>query len=162
MKEQLSALMDEEVDLDASPHLYAALRKGGEAGQCWATWHLIGDVMRGELPVSEDLHARIMRQLEAEPVVLAPRRRLRDILDSAYAVPMAATAAAVAFVGWMVWQGQGGMDPAYDPAQPSIARNAISPESLNSYMLAHHEYAPSNAMLHTGDVRTVIYTEPGN
>jgi sigma-E factor negative regulatory protein RseA len=160
MKEQLSALMDGELDMDASPHLYAALRKSGEAAECWSTYHLIGDVMRGDLPLQAGLQARIMQRLEAEPVVLAPRRRLREMLPG-YAVPMAASAAAVAFVGWMVWQAQGvAMQP--NLAQPSIAQNTISPEALNSYMLAHQEYAPINGMQRAYAVKQVTYSESGN
>lgn len=142
MKEQLSALMDGELDMDANPHLYTALRKSDEAAECWSTYHLIGDVMRGNLPLQMGLRSRIMQQLESEPVVLAPRRRLRDVLRSNYAVPMMATAAAVAFVSFMVWQPQGTGLKA-DLAQPSVAQNTISPEALNNYMLAHHEYAPA-------------------
>ena len=161
MKEQLSALMDGELELEANQHLYTALRKSAEAAECWATYHLIGDVMRGELPMHAGLHARVMQQLEAEPVVLAPRHRLRNVLHSAHVVPMAASAAAVAFVGWMVWQSQGvAVRP--DLAQPTVAQNTISPEALDNYMLAHHEYAPSNDMQHAYDVRPIAFSESGN
>jgi sigma-E factor negative regulatory protein RseA len=161
MKEQLSALMDGELDLDSNPHLYSALRKNGEAAESWATYHLIGDVMRGDLPIHPQLQERIMQRLEAEPVVLAPRRRLRELLHSSYAMPMAASFAAVAFVGWMVWQAQGvAVQP--ETAQPSLAQNTISPEALNGYMLAHQEYAPSNGMQHAYDVKQVAYSETGN
>jgi sigma-E factor negative regulatory protein RseA len=161
MKEQLSALMDGELDMDASPHLYTALRSSGEVARCWSTYHLIGDVMRGDLPLQDKLHGRIMQRLEAEPVILAPRRRLRGMLHSGYVVPMAASAAAVAFVGWMVWQAQG-VDVQPNMAQPSIAHNTISPEALNSYMLAHQEYAPINGMQRGYDVKPVTYSEAGN
>jgi sigma-E factor negative regulatory protein RseA len=161
MKEHLSALMDSELDMDANPHLYTALRNSDEAAECWSTYHLIGDAIRGDLPLQAGLHQRIMQQLETEPVVLAPRRQLRDVLSSAYAVPLMATAAAVAFVSFMVWQPQGaGLKT--DLAQPSVAQNTISPDALNSYMLAHHEYAPSNGMQHAYDIKPVTYTEPGN
>jgi sigma-E factor negative regulatory protein RseA len=161
MKEQLSALVDGELDMDASPHLYTALRKSTEAAECWSTYHLIGDVMRGDLPLQAGLQARIMQQLESEPVVLAPRRRLREMLHSGYTMPVAASAAAVAFVGWMVWHAQG-VDVQPDLARPSIAQNTISPEALNSYMLAHQEYAPINGMQRAYDVKQVTYSEPGN
>lgn len=162
MKEQISALMDGELEMDSNPHLYAALRKGGEATQDWAVWHLIGDAMRGEAMAQPGLPARVMQQIEAEPTILAPRRRVFDAFRSAYAVPMAASAAAVAFVGWMVWQSQGGIALQLDLAQPSIAQNAMPPEALNGYMLAHHEYAPSNGMQHAYDIRPVTYSESGN
>lgn len=161
MKEQLSALMDGEVDMEANPHLYTALCKSDEACKCWFTYHLIGDAMRGDLRMQTGLYARIMRSLESEPAVLAPRRRLHDMLQLPYMVPMAASAAAVAFVGWVVWQSQGvAVQP--ELPQPSIAQNTMAPEALNNYMLAHHEYAPSNGMQHAYDIKSVTYAESGN
>lgn len=162
MKEQISALMDGELDLDANPHIYAALRKDGEAARDWATWHLIGDALRGEAMSQSGLYSRVMQQLESEPTILAPRRRVLDVLRAAYAVPMAASVAAVAFVGWMVWQSQGGIALQHDLAQPSIAQAAVQPDALNGYMLAHHEYAPSNGMQHAYNIRPVTYSESGN
>ncbi len=162
MNEQISALMDGEVDLESSPHLYTYLRKSNEAADHWATWHLIGDAMRGDGVAQFGMQERIMRQLEAESAILAPRRRrILDGLRSVYVVPMAASVAAVAFVGWMVWQTQGGIAPQTNTLQPSVAQNTISPEVLDGYMLAHREYAPSNGMQHEYDIRSVTYSEPG-
>ena len=160
MKEQLSALMDGEEEMDTSPHLYTALRKSDEARECWATWHAIGDVMRGEYDEQPGLQDRIMQQLEAEPTILAPKGRLQRWLDSSFAVPVAATAAAIFFVGWVVWQP--GTNHTQNPTQPSIAQIEIPAESLNSYMLAHHEYAPSNGMQHAYNLQPATFTEPGN
>ena len=161
MKEQLSALMDGEVDLEANPHLYTALCKSDEASKCWFTYHLIGDTLRGDLRMQTGLYGRIMHSLESEPAVLAPRRRWREMLQLPYMVPMVASAAAVAFVGWVVWQSQ---DVTVQPGlpQPSMAQNATPPEALNNYMLAHHEYAPSNSMQHAYDVTSATYTESSN
>lgn len=163
MKEQISALMDGEVDLDAAPHVYAALRKeGGTASADWAAWHVIGDVMRGEFVAQSNMQARVMKQIDAEPTVLAPRRSLLESLRSTYAVPMAASVAAVAFVGWVVWQSQGGIALQPEMAQPSVAQNTMPPEALSGYMLAHHEYAPSNGMQHDFNIRPVTYSESRN
>ncbi|MCX7628159.1 MAG: sigma-E factor negative regulatory protein [Methylophilaceae bacterium] len=160
MKEQLSALMDGELDLDAHPHLYKALRSDEDAADCWATWHLIGDVMRREPVMPSDLGARVMQALESEPTVLAPRRTWRDWMRSEYVVPLVATAAAVAFVSWMVWQPD--MAIKTEIAQPSLAQAAIPPDILNSYMLAHHEYAPSNGVQHGYDIQPANLTAPGH
>jgi sigma-E factor negative regulatory protein RseA len=159
MKEQLSALMDGEIDLDQNPHLYTALCKSDEASKCWFTYHLIGDALRGDLRMQTGLHSRIMQALEAEPTVLAPRRRWRNLVQTPFTVPMAASAAAIAFVGWIVWQSQGTQP---EMAPPAMAQNVVPGEALNNYMLAHHEYAPSNGMQHGYDVSTVTYAEPAN
>lgn len=161
MKEQLSALMDGELDLDANPHLYTALRKSDEANKCWSTYHLIGDVMRGDIQVQTGLHTKVMQQLESEPVVLAPRRSLYNLVRVNHVVPMVASIAAVAFVGWIVWQSQNVAIQSPLPT-PSVAQNTISPEALNNYMLAHHEYAPGNGMQHGYDIQSATYSESGN
>lgn len=161
MKEQISALMDGEIDLEASPHLLTALKAGNEATTCWATYHLIGDVLRNEMPMKPDVSSRIMQKIASEPVVLAPRRRFNQLLQSAHLVPMAASAAAVAFVGWMVWQSQG-YSLQNETAPASVAQNVISPEAINHYMLAHHEYAPGNAMQHSYNIQPANYSESRN
>lgn len=158
MKEQLSALMDGELDLDANPHLYTALCKSDEAEKCWSTYHLIGDVMREEFQLQTGLQTKVMQQLESEPVVLAPRRSLRNSMQLSHVIPVAASVAAVAFVGWMVWQSQNVGVQSQIPT-PSIAQNTLSPESLNNYMLAHHEYAPSNGMQRAYDIEPATYSE---
>src|SRR5665647_1916046 len=105
MKDQISALMDDELDLDDSAHLLTAIKSDGELGHCWSNYHLIGDAMRGTGMFKPDFSQRLMQKLEAEPTVVAPRskRKLaqRPVLWSA-----AASVAAVMFVGWMVLQQQ--------------------------------------------------------
>lgn len=161
MKEQLSALMDGELDLDNNPHLYTALSKNDEAEKCWSTYHLIGDIMRGEFQAQNGLHAKVMHKLDSEPTVLAPRPNLRKSMQLNHVIPVAASVAAVAFVGWMVWQSQNVGVQQQMPA-PSLAQNNPAPEALNNYMLAHHEYAPSNGMQHTYDIKPATYSEAGN
>ena len=71
-KEQLSALMDGDLndvevlgDLGMDPALQ----------DTWSRYHLIGDAMRGDLPVNLqlDLSDSIMLALEDEPAILAPK-----------------------------------------------------------------------------------------
>ena len=44
MKEQISALMDDELDTDSLDHLFRAVKSDKDLGACWAHYHLIGDV----------------------------------------------------------------------------------------------------------------------
>ncbi|MBL0518457.1 sigma-E factor negative regulatory protein [Aeromonas caviae] len=71
-KEQLSALMDGDLreievlnELGTDPALQ----------DTWSRYHLIGDAMRGDLPVNLqlDLSDSIMLALEDEPAILAPK-----------------------------------------------------------------------------------------
>lgn len=137
MKEQISALMDDELSTDSLDYLFTAVKSDDNLGECWATYHLIGDVMRGNPLMKPDLKQYLMQKLEAEPAVLAPgniRRERRPMMWS-----IAASAAAVMFVGWVVLQQQA---PENANAAPvvEIAQNIPS-----EYLQAHQAVAPSSS-----------------
>lgn len=171
MKQQLSALMDGEVDLEANSHLMTATLQNEEMAHSWATYHLIGDVLRGEGLLNHKLTTITMQRLKEEPVVLAPKRRISHWLDHHYATSMAASVAAVAFVGWALWQAQTtGITPSAMQAsakqnqapQQIAGQNSQQAETFDRYMLAHHEYAAGNAMQYSADVKMASYSEAGN
>jgi len=157
MKQQLSAMMDGEIDLDANPHLLIAVTRSDEISKSWAEYHLIGDVLRQEA-MQVNVTTRVMQQLANEPTVLAPRTRIKTLSLPRYAA--AASVAAVTLVGWMAWHGE----PASTHA--SVAQNiakepvAMTSEAFDSYLLAHAEYAPSNGLQRNRDVQLVAYSEP--
>ncbi len=171
LKQQLSALMDGEVDLDANPHLVKTALQSDELTHSWATYHLIGDILRGDRALKRDVAALTMQHLKNEPVVLAPKRRISQWINPQYATSMAASVAAVAFVGWAVWQAQGlgsqqpvmqaSATPSPTPQQIA-AKNTPPAETFDRYMLAHHEYASGNAMQYSADIQTASYSEAGN
>ena len=105
MKDQISALMDDELALDSSEQVFAAAKTDGELSKCWATYHLIGDAMRGNPVFKPDFEQRLMQKLESEPTVLAPRIK-KSFIKTPAVWSIAASIAAVMFVGWMVLQQQ--------------------------------------------------------
>ena len=134
MKDQISALMDDEFDVEGSGHLLTAVQAGGELAECWKTYHLIGDAMRGQAFLQSDLKHRLMERLDMEPAILAPRIAKRSpVLWS-----VAASVAAVMFVGWMVIQQQ--TQGAADVAPLEIAQNVPS-----EYLLAHQASSANSA-----------------
>lgn len=135
MKDQISALMDGEQALSSSEHVYTAIKAGGELSECWATYHLIGDVMRGNALMRPDFNARLMQKLEAEPTVLAPRNR-KPLVKSRAVWSAAASVSAVMFVGWMVLQQQ---------SQTAAAPQEIAQNLPTEYLLAHQASAASSA-----------------
>jgi sigma-E factor negative regulatory protein RseA len=159
MKDQISALMDDELDVGSSPHLFKALDSDDKLRECWSTYHLIGDSMRGAMHLSPDFHQRLMQQIEAEPTVLAPRRK--TVMSPSFIMSAAASVAAVMFVGWMVLQQQV-QSPAQEMNASTLAQNNVSPESVNAYLLAHHELSPESSMQTAYYARPVAYTENGN
>ena len=140
IKYQISALMDNEIDLDSSLHLMTAIKAGNAAGESWQSYHLIGDVMRGNNNFSKDFKHQLMLKLDTEPTVLAPRNTVSIIVKSSKMPSVwsiAASVAAVAFVSWVALQ-QSGTSNGQAPQQ-------IAESVPQEYLTAHQAMAPSNA-----------------
>ena len=166
MKDQLSALMDGEFDVESSQHLITSVKSGGELKNCWAQYHLIGDVMRGETHMRRDFSHRVMSALEAEPTTLLPNVSLNsttsiDAASRAYTKQafyskstkfwsIAASVAAVMFVGVMVLQQQLGQSDTLSPVE-------IAQSVPTEYLQAHQAAAPSNAAYY---IQSANYKEP--
>jgi sigma-E factor negative regulatory protein RseA len=183
MKDQLSALMDGEFDIESAEHLITSAKSGGELKSCWAHYHLIGDALRGDVVMRHDFSHRVMSALENEPTVLLPNL---DALGTNIHAPsgassttafykkstqfwsVAASAAAVMFVGVMVLQQQ--ISQSTGPTTVQIAQQAVTqqaPEQLTpveiaqsvptEYLQAHQAAAPSAGAYY---IQTASYTEP--
>lgn len=162
MKDQLSALMDGEFDVESADHVITSVKSGGELRSCWTHYHLIGDAMRdelgrGEAQMSHDFSHRVMHALESEPILLAPNGQNQAQISSkqpSYNTPkfwsVAASVAAVMFVGVMVLQQQLSQPEALAPVE-------IAQSVPTEYLQAHQAAAPSNAAYY---IQTANYTEP--
>jgi sigma-E factor negative regulatory protein RseA len=145
MKEQLSALIDGEFDIDNAEHLLLVARSDGELKHSWVSYHLIGDVMRGDHIHYGEMTNRIMDRLEDEPTVIAPSSAQfnqdqvkKSFLKRPVIWSVAASVAAVFFVGLMLLQNQ------------KVDQNNIQPieiaESVpTEYLTAHQTFAPNGA-----------------
>lgn len=146
MKENLSAWMDGELGDQQARQLPQQLKRDAELRGDWDCYHLIGDALRGVQ--GPDLCAKIGARLDAEPTVLAPQRRSTAEKLRWFALSVAASIAAVAFVGWMALSGvqQDSVQIAATPA--AVVKQVAVPagEVANDYLLAHQRYSPSNAM----------------
>ncbi len=146
MKETLSAWMDSELNGQQAGSLPPQLKRDAQLRRDWDCYHLIGDALRGV--DGADLGAKIRARLDAEPTVLAPRRRGKPEKLHWAALSVAASAAAVAFVGWMALPGTqpGPMQVAVVPAAEVWQAAAPAGDGANDYLLAHQRYSPSSAM----------------
>jgi sigma-E factor negative regulatory protein RseA len=146
MNDRISALMDGELDERSAAQLIEALTRDGEAVRAWRSYHLIGDAMRGGLPLSDGFTGRLAQRLAKEPTVLAPRR-IRTESPRLFTVSAAAASvAAVAFVGWMAFAPQTLVAPApvAQVQPPAEARPVLVPlpNAANDYLLAHQGFSP--------------------
>ena len=134
--EKISALMDGELDGQQAQQQIQRLKEDEELARCWEAFHLIGDAMRNERPLSGGFNRRVSARISAEPTVLAPRRSNPRRIAT-YALSAAASLSAVAAVGWVALSTVpstphrhqvilGGVDA--DPVEPGVER-AVAPES---------------------------------
>jgi sigma-E factor negative regulatory protein RseA len=171
MKNQLSALMDGEFDIESAEHLITSAKTGGELKSCWANYHLIGDAMRGDSYMSHDFSHRVMNALEAEPTILAPNFQnapqvpaRKSSYKSTKLWSVAASAAAVMFVGVMVLQQQinAPKQATIEIAQVAPPVETLAPVEIaqsvpTEYLQAHQDAAPNGAAFY---IQTASYTEP--
>ena len=157
MKNEISALMDGELDTEDAAGIIAQLRKTDELSDTWAVYHLISDALGQSEARPADISRRVSARLATEPTVLAPRPLIRR-KNKVFAVAASITAAAV--IGWMNVQTTDRLPvnlaankaiPQSIPAIalqtiPAISVSAPAPAQINDYLLAHRQFAPSTAM----------------
>jgi sigma-E factor negative regulatory protein RseA len=145
--ERISALMDGE--LDGEEAVRELKRCGGDATliEGWATYHLIGDVLRAEAPLRSGFDARLREALAAEPTVLAPRPSTVRRKARLFALSAAASAAGVLAVAWLAMSNVNHVDTGSPgsqiagkaPQKPAPQAVAELDSSVKEYLLAHHE-----------------------
>ncbi len=101
--EELSAWMDDEGDAAQENELIRSWAQEDTARR-WNAYHLIGDVLREQEIRHVCLAQRISQALEAEPVVLVPKRRQREVPPPTRWLAVAATVAAVSLTAWNLRQ----------------------------------------------------------
>lgn len=158
MKEQISALMDSELDDPEADQCVRRLGNDPQMRETWAVYHLVGDTLRGH--TAGALPATFDERLAREPVVLAPRPRRHR--PAWVALSAAASVAAVAYVGWTAMpflspQTQSPQIAVAAPAPASplavvaepIRPSAIVPvaDDMSDYLMAHQRFAASSAMV---------------
>ncbi|MFW5431542.1 MAG: sigma-E factor negative regulatory protein [Methylophilaceae bacterium] len=156
MKKQLSALMDGELDIEESEHIFTAIKSKGEVKDAWKHYHLIGDAMRGDVDMQHDFSAKVMQALDAEPTVLAINKQVtgqksqQRKAKSPMFWSVAASAAAVMFVGLMVFELQLG-------ESEDLSAIEIAQSLPIEYLQAHQSLAPSGSSYY---IQSASYTEP--
>jgi sigma-E factor negative regulatory protein RseA len=163
MNEQISRLMDGEVDASEMDVVCAAL-KSDAAMATWNCYHAIGDALRSETGVTRNIGSAISRRLAGEPAIVArPPRPHAGPASWAWAV--AATVAAVTVVGWtaytMVDEAPAGFAKVREAGTMSAAQMRPATVLPPDYLLAHQEYAPANALQGVGPyLRDVAASTP--
>ncbi len=142
-KQQLSELMDGELQNDEADRLLARLKDDPAAGEAWATYHAIGDALRDEWLETGALQQRVVLSLRDEPTVMAPRASTPGAVRwPRIALAAGVSAAAVALTAWYAFTSDSALSPT------PVA-------NVDAYLQAHQDFAPAPVGL-----RQVSY-EPG-
>lgn len=153
--EKISALMDGELDGHDLHQAMLRLKDTEEAHESWATYHLIGDVMRRDAVMVLNVSQRINAVIANEPAILAPRRLPKNGRMLTYALSVAASISAVAVVGWMAFSTNNIMHAPVEVAstvpvvQAEVESQLVSLPSdgqMNEYLLAHQGVSPSTSL----------------
>lgn len=72
MKNEVSALVDGEMESGNVSHVLEMLKKNDELKYHWETYHLIGDALRQSSHLSLDLSSLVSAKLQNEPVIFSP------------------------------------------------------------------------------------------
>jgi sigma-E factor negative regulatory protein RseA len=145
--ERISALMDGELDDGEAVQEFKRCGSDATLVEGWATYHLIGDVLRKESPLGAGFNERLREALSAEPTVLAPRPRTFQRRARLFALSAAASVAGVLAVGWLAYFNQPiGPDSTGGTMAGKGPTVAEADASMNEYLVAHHEYADTASM----------------
>jgi sigma-E factor negative regulatory protein RseA len=143
-RQQLSAALDGEAARAETEACVAALKRDDALRRNWSEYHLIGDLMRGTAPATDDFMARFSAQLAAEPTVLAPRRSVwpQRVLVASFA--SLAVWGGVSLTSWMAdvpssapMAGVPGFQQAAMEVEYTADDGRLAP-----YRVAHQEFAP--------------------
>jgi len=150
--DKISEWMDGELSGHQTREQFTRVKQDAELNRCWDTFHLIGDVMRGERALSREFEQRVAARLAGEPAVLAPRPHATRRFAT-YALSAAASVSAVALVGWIAFfnnplapQPDLAQAPTTPPAAEATSEQLASVPSdgkMNEYLIAHQEFSPS-------------------
>jgi sigma-E factor negative regulatory protein RseA len=157
MNEDISRLMDGELDDDAAVDRVLGGMKQSGAMATWMCYHAIGDSLRGECTVATRVSRRLAIALASEPTVLAPQRRVDRPVTWAWAA--AATAAAVAVVGWTAVSLTDSPTSAFALARDagSVRSETLRPQVIPAdYLLAHSEYSPSTPIQRLSPIQRTV------
>lgn len=171
MNEHISALIDNEIELDDANYAINSLYSNQQAIEAWANYHLIGDMMRGENQISVSFKQRLMEKIDQEPTVLSPNASIKQAVKaqtnqvSHKKTPaiwaIAASLAGVIAVSWTVLQTQvpnqtnnlqfAAQSNPIKPAQIAqtetqttlIEANMVESTIPNEYLMAHQASAPT-------------------
>lgn len=165
--ERLSALMDDELDEHAIDSELDHIKSDPEREEAWATYHIIGDALRGQIDPVQGIDERVRIMLADEPTVLAPRARKTNRFTQRVVLPLAASVCGIAVVAWLALSSNSAISPVNTARSPEVLATApqviqqsnetfavatetdgtesadSAADDMNEYLMAHQQFSPS-------------------
>jgi sigma-E factor negative regulatory protein RseA len=159
MNEEISTLMDGELERDEAARLIKSLGSDSARRADWETYHLIGACLRGEYPVSGSRSCardELFKRLAEEPTVIAPGAMARRMSErrTRIALAMAASLVTVSAVTAIALKQQAGSATApvqlvQKSAPALVVQNVAARDSgatamtpkVNDYLILHRQFA---------------------
>ncbi|MBT9566744.1 MAG: sigma-E factor negative regulatory protein [Thiobacillus sp.] len=140
----LSSMADGETKRSETDACVAALKDDASFRQAWSEYHLIGDLMRGTPPVSDDFMTRFSARLATEPTVLAPKRHVWSQRIAVASFASFAVWGVVSVTGFFSeTPGVAPMAAVGGVQQIALDSDALPTETrLTPYLIAHQEFSP--------------------
>ena len=144
MTQELSSLMDGELEPQDAERAIRACCMSAEAKQKWLAYHVISETLRGHPPRNLD-EPRALGALAQEPAIIARPKRVYETTFGRVALAAAASVATIGVVGWIGSQGGPGA------SNPVVAKNpsALQPVAnvvpqppaadMQDYVAAHKQ-----------------------
>jgi negative regulator of sigma E activity len=140
MTQEISSLMDGELDPQDGERVIRSCCSNGEAAEKWHMYNLIGDAMRDEVRRPSRTLDRVREALVAEPAMIARPKRIYETTLGRIAFAAAASVATIGVVGWI--GNQGGQVPsgAVVARAPGTVQPALIPAAdIQDYVVAHRQ-----------------------
>jgi sigma-E factor negative regulatory protein RseA len=154
--------MDGEVEGAEALGQVNRLKQDDRLRAAWATYHVIGDTLRGEkLWFSQDFGENFKARLSEEPTILAPHAaKPTQSFVRRFALPAAASVGGMMLVAWLALFNNPFAPPKENlagiaPVQVD-AKSRIASQEVNDYLLAHQQFSPGATLQGVASyVRTV-------
>jgi sigma-E factor negative regulatory protein RseA len=168
MREEISRLVDGELDERQFDEACGEL-KVSDGMATWVCYHMIGETLReGHPGLAPGLSSKLLERLEAEPTIMAPRPKIRHIVEQpvTYAWAAAATIAAVTLTAWVAVtaiqpSGQMALAKVREAAEVRAAQFR-APVIPQDYLVAHQEYSPTTPLQGLGPSFRPISVQSGS
>ena len=163
--ERLSALMDDELDEYVIDGELDRIKDDPQRSEAWATYHMIGDVLRGHIDPVPGIEQRVGVMLANEPTVLAPKSWKANRVAQRVVLPLAASVCGIAVVAWLALSSNSVISPASNLASNDVidsatrlvqqsgasrseesAADGSEAEDMSEYLMAHQQFSPSTTM----------------